>query len=72
MAETFEKITAKKHTFFMFLRGLYLLMGGPIDINFDVFGETSVGFLKRAVLQFFPKYSSSYVNLTFKSRGGLF
>ena len=56
----------------MFLRGRCLLMGGPIDTNFDVFGETSVGFLKCVVLQFFPKYSQSYVSLTFKSRGGLF
>ena len=33
----FEKRTAKKHTFFMFLRGRYFVMGGPIDMHVDVF-----------------------------------
>ena len=44
------------------------LMVDPININVDVFCETSVGFLKKVVLQFFPKYSQSYVNLNIKSR----
>ena len=43
-------------------------MGSPIDINIDVFWETSVGFLKRVVLQLFPKYSQSSVNLDAKNR----
>ena len=43
-------------------------MGGPIDMNFGVFWETSVGFLKSVVFQLFPKYSQSYVNLNVKSR----
>ena len=43
-------------------------MGSPIDMNVDVFWETSVGFLKSVVLQLFPKYSQSYVNLNVKSR----
>ena len=43
-------------------------MGGRIDMNADVFWETSVGFLKCVVLQIFPKYSQSYVNLNVKSR----
>ena len=51
----------------MFLRVCYFVMGGPIDINFDMFWETSVGFLKCVVLQRFPKYSQSYVNLNLKS-----
>ena len=38
-------------------------MGGPIDMNADVFRETSVGFLKSVVLQLFPKYSQINVNL---------
>ena len=41
-------------------------MGSPIDMNVDVFWETSVGFLKSVVLQLFPKYSQSYVNLNVK------
>ena len=44
------------------------LMVDPININVDVFCETSVGFLKKVVLQLFPKYSQSYVNLNIKSR----
>ena len=43
-------------------------MGGPIDINFDVFWETSVDFVKSVVLQLFPKYSRSNVNLNVKSK----
>ena len=43
-------------------------MGDPIDMNFDGFWETSVGFLKGVVLQLFPKYSQSNVNVNVKSR----
>ena len=43
-------------------------MGSPIDINVELFWETSVGFLKNVVLQPFSKYSQSYVNLNLKSR----
>ena len=43
-------------------------MGGPIDMNVDVFWESSRDFLKCVVLQIFPKYSQSYVNLNVKSR----
>ena len=63
-----EKEPTKKHKFFIFLKGCYFVMGSPIDMNVDVFWETSVGFLKSVVLQLFPKYSQSYVNLNVKSR----
>ena len=43
-------------------------MGSPIDMNVDVFWETSMGFLKSVVLQLSPKYSQSNVNLNVKSR----
>ena len=43
-------------------------MGSPIDMNVDVFWETSVGFLKSVVLQLFPKYSQSNINMNVKSR----
>ena len=33
----FEKRTTKKQKSFIFLKGLYFVMGGPIDMNFDVF-----------------------------------
>ena len=56
----------QKKNFFVFLRGRYFLMGSSIDMNFDVFLETSVGFLKCVVLQLFPKYSQSYVILNVK------
>ena len=52
----------------MFLEGRYFVMGDPIDINVDVFWETYVGFLKSIVLQLFPKYSQSNVNLNVKTR----
>ena len=39
----------------MYLKGRYFVMGGPIDMNVGVFWETSVGFLKSAVLQLLPK-----------------
>ena len=43
-------------------------MGSAIDMNVDVFWETSVGFLKSVILQLFPKYSQSNVNVNVKSR----
>ena len=46
-----------KHNFFIFLKERYFVMSGPIDMNFGVFLETSVSFLKSVVLQLFPKYS---------------
>ena len=52
----------------MFLRDCYFVMDSPVDINIDVFWETSVDFIKSVVLQLFPKYSQSYVNLNVKSR----
>ena len=64
----FEKGPAKKLTFFILLNGRYLIMGGPIDMNFGIFQETSVDFLKSVVLQLFPKYSQNNVNLNVKSR----
>ena len=33
----FEKGAAKKHKFFIFLKGRYFVMDGPIDMNFGVF-----------------------------------
>ena len=56
---SFEKGAAKKHKFFIFLKGCYFVMGSPIDMNVDAFLETSVDFLKSVVLQLFPKYSKS-------------
>ena len=52
----------------MFLRGRYFVMGRPINMNVALFRETFVGFLKCVLLQLFPKYSQSYVNLTVKNR----
>ena len=43
-------------------------MCAPIDMNVGAFWETSVGFLKRVVLQLFPKYNQRYVNLSVESR----
>ena len=52
----------------MFLRGRYFVMGSPINMKTDFFRETFVALLKCVLLQLFPKYSQSYVNLTVKSR----
>ena len=64
----FEKGAAKKHKFFTFLKDRYFVMGGCIDINFGVFWETPVDFLKSVVLQLFPKYNQSNVKLNVKNR----
>ena len=54
----------QKHKFLIFLKGRYFVKDGPVDVNVGVFA----GFLKRVVLQHFPKYGQSYVNLNVKSR----
>ena len=64
----FEKGATKKHKFFIFLKGHYFVMGSPIDMNFGIFLETPVDFLKSVVLQLFPKYSHSNANLNVKSK----
>ena len=63
-----KKEPPKNPKLLMLLRGHYFVMGEPIDMNVDVFRETSVGFLKCVVLQLFPKYSKSFVNFNLKSR----
>ena len=52
---SFEKGDTKKQNFFIFLKGCYFVMGSHVDINVDVFWETSVGFLKGVVLQLLTK-----------------
>ena len=59
----FWKRSRQKHKFFIFLKGRYFVMDGPIDMNFGVLWEAPVDFLKSVVLQLFPKYSQSNVNL---------
>ena len=46
-----KKRATKKHKFYIFLKDHYFLMFSSIDMNVGVFWETSVGFLKSAVLQ---------------------
>ena len=58
----------KKHKFFIFLKGRYFVIGGTILMDVGAFWETYVGSLKSVVLQLFPKYNQSYVNLNVKSR----
>ena len=58
----------KQHRLFIFFKGCYFVMGSPIDMNVGVLWETSMGFLKSVVLQLFPKYNQSYVNLNIKSK----
>ena len=54
-----EEPPKKNHKFFIFLKGCYFVIGGSININVEVFWETSMGF---------PKYIQSSVNLNVKSR----
>ena len=35
----------KNHRFFIYLKGLYFVMGGSIDMSVDMFWETAVGVL---------------------------
>ena len=65
---SFEKVTVKKTKKFPIFNGCYFVMGSPIDMNAEVFWETSVGFLQSVVLQLFPKYSQSNMNVNAKSR----
>ena len=39
------------------------VMGGPMDMIFDMFSETYVRLLKSITSQFFSKYSERYNNL---------
>ena len=64
---SFQKGATKKTQIIDIFKRLFVT-GSPIDMNVDVFLETSVGFLKSVVLQLFPKYSQSNVNLNIKSR----
>ena len=63
-----KKESPKKHKFFIFLKGRYFGLGGPVDMNLGMFWKTFVGFLKRVALQFSPKYSQRYVNFYVKNR----
>ena len=62
----FEERAAKKLKFSIFLKGLYFVMDGSIDVNVGVVWETSVGFLRNVVLQLFSKYDQNYANLNVK------
>ena len=62
-----RKKPPKKQIFHIFKRLLFC-NGQPIDMNVDVFWETSVGFLKSVVFQQFPIYSRGNVNLNVKNR----
>ena len=48
------KRDAKKHNF-IFLKGRYLVIGSPIDMNVGLLWGTSVNFLKSVVLHIFSK-----------------
>ena len=63
-----KKEPQRNPRFFMFSRGRCFVTSEPTDMNVDLSRENSVGFLKCVVLQFFPKYSKSFVNFNVKSR----
>ena len=64
----FWKRSRQKTQIFHIFKGPLFRNGWPYWYDVDVFWETSVGFLKSVVLQLFPKYSQSNVNLNVKSR----
>ena len=63
-----KKESLKKHKVFIFIKDCYFAIGGPFNLNVSVFRETSVAFPKSVILQLFPKYSQSYINLYVKSK----
>ena len=64
----FWKRSRQKTQIFHIFKGPLFRNGWPYWYDVDVFWETSVGFLKSVVLQLFPKYSQSNVNLNVKSK----
>ena len=63
----FEIKDAKKDKIFNFSKSRFSVMGGPMDMIFNVFSETFVRFLKSITSQFFSRYSKSYNNVNVKS-----
>ena len=57
----------QRNTNFHFLKRRYLVIGGPTDMNVNLFSETPASFLKSVRLQLFPKYRQIYVNFNVKS-----
>ena len=62
----FEIKSVKKDKIFNFLKGDFLVMRSPVDMNFGVFSETYVRLLTSITSQFFSRYSKSYNNLNVK------
>ena len=63
----FEIKGTKEDKIFKFLKGRFSLMGGPMDMIFNIFSEIYARLLKSKISQFFSKYSKSYNNLNVKS-----
>ena len=55
----FEIKGAKKDKFFNFLKGIFSVRRGPMDMIFGVFSETYVRLLTGITSQFFSRYSKS-------------
>ena len=53
----FEIKDDKKDKIFNFLKGRFSVMGGPMDMIFDMISETYVKLLKSITSQFFSRYS---------------
>ena len=61
----FEIKSVKKDKIFNFLKGDFLVMRSPVDMNFGVFSETYVRLLTSITSQFFSIHSKSH-NLNVK------
>ena len=62
----FEIKGAKKDKIFNFLKGIFSVMRGPMDMIFGVFSETYVRLLTSISSQFFSRYRKSHINLNVK------
>ena len=62
-----KRESPKKHKLFIFSKGRYFVKGGPVNMNANLFLETSPAFLKGVILQLVLKYNQTYVNLNVKS-----
>ena len=63
----FEIKRDKMDKIFNFLKDRFSVTSDPMDMIFGVFSETNGRLLKNIIMQFFSKYSKSYIILNIKS-----
>ena len=63
----FEIKRDKMDKIFNFLKDRFSVTSDPMDMIFGMFSETNGRLLKNIIMQFFSKYSKSYIILNIKS-----